>query len=214
MGRKIIVGAVLVILAVLVGVGMVMIAKKQTGKVGVTAPSGQGSLQSLLESQTPVVCSFTLVDKTASVSGTTYVAGGKMRTDFRSGPPPLPLMGHLIVSSSNVYVWTTMSNQGYKSQLVNQAKNQGMGPAPAMDQPVTYTCKDWTGDQTMFNLPVGVTFNTMVAPAGTLPPVTTTSPEDLWVPTGTGSAQQCAVCNNGPAGPWRTDCLTHLHCPQ
>jgi hypothetical protein len=207
---------IVILLLLLLGVGIFLMKKPQsqiqtpkTEQPGTTqnaAPeTAQGTLKSLLAMGKSVQCSFSnAATDSAKVSGTLYVAGGKMRGDFQSTSGDTSINSHMIADSQNSYIWTDMNKQGFKFSITNQqqtntaVKSQG----PDMNQTIDYSCQDWVTDSSVFTLPSDITFSSFAVP--TITNTTGTSP--------TGVSSQCAVCDNIPAGSGRDACKAQLHC--
>ncbi len=163
----------------------------------------QGTLKSLLSIELPQKCTYSTDVKPSSVSGTVYVAKGKMRGDFVEGAGENKVNGHMIVENGSSYVWTDMSNQGFK-MAINQME-PSVSPAntasqsPDLNQSVHYTCQGWTEDDSLLIPPANIIFSSFVMPSGAV-----TSPN--------ANSSECSACNSVPEGPARTGCMMQLHC--
>jgi hypothetical protein len=168
----------------------------------------QGTIKSLLSSGKSQKCTYSSNLESASVSGTLYVANGKMRVDFASGTEQAKISGHMIMDSGFSYVWTDMSKQGIKMAIDQKLQQPSGIPAggQALDvnQTFAYTCQGWIGDGSVFALPSDITFSTFALPAaassGAVPSSKATNPSS------------CSVCDNLPAGTARETCKTQLNC--
>ncbi|OGD63755.1 hypothetical protein A2160_03715 [Candidatus Beckwithbacteria bacterium RBG_13_42_9] len=213
------------VLFLLVGGGLLLTMKRSAEPTPSqqTAPAAQnnnsnntgnieGTLKSLLSQGKSVKCTYTSKMDSTSSNGTVYVANGKMRGDFQSTSPEITASGHIIVDSQYSYFWSDQSNQGIKMAVGGETvpspttqNNQALD----LNQPVTYSCSDWTADSSLFTLPKDVTFSTFNLPS--LPPA---SGSDSHPASGTVSpANQCAVCDNIPQGTARDTCKAQLNCP-
>lgn len=206
------------ILLILLGVGAVLAMKRPGSLTGSTQTSAdistptptvtttantQGTLKDLFLLTTPQTCTFTSPDSTTS--GTIYAANKQLAGDFTSKVDNNTLNGHIIVASSNVYIWTDLSKMGIKMPL-SQAENsqqtnkQGVG----INELVSYSCAGWTVDESKFQLPKDITFSTFSLPSGTPAVKQGTTPSS--------QSNACSACNQLPSGPAQTACKTQLHC--
>ncbi|MBX9765580.1 hypothetical protein K2X83_02975 [Patescibacteria group bacterium] len=122
-----------------------------------------GSLADLTRRGGDWQCTFTVENQVAQSSGTVYVSGQKLRGDFSSLVPQLnqTIDSHMIQDNGAVYVWTSLSPQGFKTETAISTpggaaafQEQGVDVNQAYD----YNCVPWTVDPSKFELPAGVTF--------------------------------------------------------
>lgn len=221
MNQKTKIVAGIIVLIVLLGGGAFLMTKKPQPQAStlsakieqpearkVTTETAQGTLKSLVASGKSVKCSFNNNNATdsAKVSGTVYVSGGKMRGDFKttSGNSD-SVNSHVVVDSQNSYIWTNTNKQGYKFAIADQQQTNTVrkSQGPDMNQTVDYSCQDWSVDSSVFTLPNDITFSSLAIPA--VPNATSRG--------STGGSNQCAVCDNIPAGSGRDACKSQLKCP-
>jgi|WetSurMetagenome_2_1015567.scaffolds.fasta_scaffold11632_2 hypothetical protein len=169
----------------------------------------QGTIKSLLTSGKSQKCTYSSKIESTSVSGTVYVANGKMRGDFSTISEQSTISGHMIIDSGFSYIWTDMNKQGIKMAIDQQQLQQPSGaPAnnqtPDINKTFNYACQGWAGDGSMFNLPSDITFSTFTLPAASS---SSAAPANK----GTNSLN-CSVCDNLPAGTARDTCKTQLKC--
>jgi hypothetical protein len=108
-------------------------------------------------------CTFNVENQISQSSGTVYVSGQTLRGDFASQVPQLnqTIDSHMIQNNGAVYVWTSLSPQGFKTEAAISTPG---GAAEFQDQGVDinqtydYNCMPWTVDNSKFELPAGVTF--------------------------------------------------------
>jgi hypothetical protein len=118
-----------------------------------------------------VQCSFTSTTDTATVTGDTYVSGGKVRTDTvtTDSKDASKSVASMIIDGDYLYAWGGELPHGMKMKLTSAAEvkadvqegkdTMGMGPqASSLDEAQDYTCKAWNGDASYFALPAGITF--------------------------------------------------------
>ncbi len=133
--------------------------------------SGQafsGTLAELVSQKGFLKCSFRKTENGSEVSGTTYVSGGRIRTDYSVNVPAVKqtFEGHMIYNGDSAYTWTSvMPNQGFKVKIssiaelapkstLGNTQNQSLNIMAAND----YTCSPWAPDATVFNIPGDITF--------------------------------------------------------
>ncbi len=130
-----------------------------------TATDGafSGSLADLMGRGGDWQCTFNVENQVSKSSGTVYVSGEKLRGDFASRVPQLnqTIDSHMVQSGGYVYVWTSMTPQGFKTKSAigtpdgtTAFNDQGID----INQQYAYTCTPWTADAALFELPAGVTF--------------------------------------------------------
>lgn len=171
---------------------------------------GQGSFKDLIAMGKPLKCDSTFTSNGNASTGTTYIAGGKMRGDFSSQVEGKTTQMHMIVKDQTSYTWiegmgTTMA---FKSAVTQNNQNQSGAAAKSanVDQKVDYNCQSWTEDNAQFDLPAGVTFQDQSQVMPNLTPKMQT-PE---VKSGKNSAS-CAACDSAPASA-KAQCLAALGC--
>jgi len=172
--------------------------------------TAQGTLKSLLTSGKSQKCTYSYDHQSTAVTGTIYVANGKMRGDFVSTSGQSKVAGHMIIDGGYFYVWTDLSNNGIK-MAVNQEQPTNApvnSQTPDINQAFAYTCQGWAGDDTLFTLPSGISFMTTTLPAVPSSPGVGTPSSSV----GTNPSSYCSVCDKIPAGSGRDACRAQLHC--
>ena len=102
----------------------------------------QATLKSLLTAGRSMKCTFSDTAEKVNVEGTVYAAGGKVREDFQSNASEMQVKGHLIVDTTDAYMWTDLSNQGFKFPINDQSANAGQNKqAPDMNKTMKFSCK-------------------------------------------------------------------------
>ena len=174
MNKKIVV-LVIVVLLILIGGGALVMKNKSVytqvtptptaaTPTKATAAEAKGTIKSLLTSAVPQSCTFT-TEKQASTSGTVYISGGKMRGNFTTTSQGQSMNGHIIIDSGYSYIWTDLLTRGMKVAVTEGSASAGTSnQSMDVNQPVSYTCKPWTPDATMFTLPTNITFTTVTVP--------------------------------------------------
>lgn len=131
---------------------------------------------------------------------TIFVANNKMRGNFDSKVGGQIMKSHIIVDGQTSYIWVDGQNTGYKMSVDKTVKDQANNQPNQvdLDKQVNYSCKDWTADSSVFNLPTGINFtdlNTLIAPTGK----------------GGSNPTQCASCDT-LQDEAKTQCKTILKC--
>lgn len=164
----------------------------------------EGSIKSLLAAGRSIKCTFSDTNQDVTVEGTVYAAGGKVRQDFKSTSAQINSSGHIIVDSANSYMWMDDSNQGYKFPITDQAE---ASPSPTsqtadIDKTLKLSCGGWVADNSMFEVPTNINFQTLSLPGVSPAPAAA----------GTTNSPQCAACDSFPAGETRDACKAQLNC--
>lgn len=211
---------IIILLLLVLGLGVVLVMSKKSSpsvsentvvqtpavaqKTETTEQPAQETLKSLLTGGKSQKCTFSNTTDATTVNGTVYIAKGKIREDFKSTAAGVETNTHVIVDSTYSYMWTENSQQGFKFPIT-QEPTATSSPSQSsqsvdLDQMLNYTCSGWTEDDSLFKLPANVTFQSFTVPS--LPPTGSAS----------GSADQCSVCDDLPAGDAQDTCKTQLHC--
>ncbi|OGG58491.1 hypothetical protein A2765_02040 [Candidatus Kaiserbacteria bacterium RIFCSPHIGHO2_01_FULL_56_24] len=121
-----------------------------------------GSLQQLMARSGSWQCEYAADVGGTSVKGTTYISGGKIRSDILTTIPQLGrnVDMHMILLGNTAYTWNSMSPQGMKITMNNGQANAGAGEQAwaQFNQQYGYMCKSWATDESKFTLPSGITF--------------------------------------------------------
>ncbi len=173
-------------------------SEQETASVGSTFASAFASGQNL-------ECTFSHDDGAGNVSsGTVYIANGgaQLRGDFVVTSPTAN-EAHMIRSEGYNYLWGSAMQQGVKTAVTEENAGQLFNDdSGTIDPDTEYKCAGWNVDNNKFTLPAGVEFIDMSA--------------QIEAATGASGgasvkAQQCAACNELPAGP-KEQCLAALQC--
>ncbi len=171
------------------------------------AKEGQvsSSFSRLLQSSQSLACTFARSDPLGSLSGTSYIAKGKMRGDFKTTQSgTAAVLMHVIHDKEWHYMWGGPfgENKGLKTRA-----SQGGGYAPRgekfgpdMDETLDLECKPWPPSAGKFQPPADVEFQELAPPLERVPDAARTK------------AAQCAACEQAPEGPARADCRQMLGC--
>ena len=167
---------IIVIIVVIIGIvlftrsGGDVVTKDSTATVSQSERTSTAqSLKDLIAANRPQQCTVTTSTDAGESTGTVYVAGGKMRGDFSVRTNNVSVASHMISDGSTNYIWTDGQPQGFKMSLEESA-TAGTGTAGASEYQafdynaaLNYKCESWSGDQSLFALPSGVTFVDMKA---------------------------------------------------
>lgn len=199
----IIIGIIIVILIVL---GLIFMGGKGTDEVVDNSVAGteesvseQQSLKDLMaRTQTCEFSDSSIAGVTSS--GKVFIDAGKIRGDFTTVANGQTSAGHMIVKDNTTYVWMDGQTTGFKMAFDAQANAQAQQSAQQSidaNKKLNYDCDSWNADSSVFNLPSGVTFNSM----GT---VGAGASADVKV-------MQCNACNS-LSGDQKAQCRAALAC--
>jgi hypothetical protein len=167
----------------------------------------QGTLRSLISSKKPQICTYSNDLGSASVSGTVYLADGKVKADFTSVSEENKISGHMIINDGYAYIWTGTTSKGIKIVFdPNQPTGTPLNSqVPDLNQSFAYACKEWKTDASLFAPPLNVDFSLISVPAQ---PSGAVSPASGSVTNGSA----CSVCDKLPAGESQVACRAQFHC--
>lgn len=146
--------------------GVMMDQKKETS---MNQESATMSLKELLMLGQSQQCTFAYSDdQSGSVSGTSYVSGEKVRTDFQGTQPNGEAYdGGMIIDGEYMYTWNSSMDQGVKMAMTGttqeaideaaanpDATNESYNPSAEVE----YDCKMWNEDLAMFTPPSNIEF--------------------------------------------------------
>lgn len=164
------------------------------------------SLRALLGLGQSMSCTFSKIDGVTTSSGVVYIAGGRMRGDFKSeGTPAGTVTSHMVNDGAYSYVWSDAAGQGIKMKF-EAAANANAGAAPGVaanwDDSLSYKCSPWGADESLFSPPANVEFLDAAALGGM----------GVSAAAGAGAgAGQCASCDSVPEAA-RAQCRAALGC--
>jgi len=233
MKRNQLIVVIIIVFILLVGGGLFLskhsMSPSQAGQTANSATQQSGtqkkSLFDFFSMAGSQKCTFS--DQTSNSSGTVYISSGKMRGDFQSADNGKTNSSHMINDGQYVYFWSDGQNNGYKmslttikqqeSQVTTSPQSNSSEQTPSqgvnMKQQSNYSCGPWSEDASMFTVPTNVTFtdySSMMQGAGTGAAAQSgAAPQGM---TSQQKQQECAACNQVPAGSMRNQCLAQLHC--
>lgn len=202
-------------LIIIIGVGVYFVLQpKGAGVPTNTTGAANGmmgqSLGQLAAAGQPVTCTFATTTAAGTTEGTVYVANGMVAGSFiMSGMRMGNIDSHMLVRDNTSYVWTSMSNTGFKSTVSSSNAPASDNKGVDYNAPMDYRCSAWTVDPSKFNLPANISFMTT---ASYTPPSQGAGATGA-APTGgvKGTAAQCAQCNALPSAQ-KAQCLAALQC--
>ncbi len=180
-----------------------------------------GTLKDLIARNVPMTCTFATKDETSKLEtkGDVYLSGKKMHGNFISVVNGKETHTHMIRDDVYMYTWTSDQPEGMKMKVdqieemtKDTMKNAKDAPqaqqATSLDnQNVDYDCSAWLVDEAKFVPPADVKFVDYTEQMEKMQDVMKAAPQGT-----SGSAAQCAACNQVPAGPSREQCLKSMGC--
>jgi hypothetical protein len=125
----------------------------------------KGSLFDIVKLGKNVKCTFSAEDESGKTSGTTYVSGGKARSDFSiTNPDGEKLDSYTISDADWIYLWGSQSEQGTKMKVSELPKNEDTGKVTdpkayeGFNNAFDYKCSPWIPDGSKFNVPTNIVF--------------------------------------------------------
>jgi hypothetical protein len=173
--KPLIIAIIILILAVLVGGYFFMKNKPSNSTVGteekieVPESSKKMSLKDLMDLGKSQMCTFKYSSAAGTTEGTSYVANGKVRTDFKgTDPQGKPYSGGVIMDTEFMYSWNSQMSNGIKMPVSDAMEQKAQ---EAQEQPdevrheyvnpdakVDYNCSSWSVDESKFTPPSTITF--------------------------------------------------------
>jgi hypothetical protein len=141
------------------------VTEKQVNKVEVADLVNGSKLSDALKTGVPQMCVFNNKSGPVARTGTVYIYGINIRTDYdlKEGKPGYT-KGHLISNGEYFYIWTEQ-NSGFKIKVSEFSGNNATSSAEnllrgfvAMDANSEIKCLAWQPDMTVYNIPTDVEF--------------------------------------------------------
>ncbi len=161
------------------------------------------TLKDLLLANIAQKCTFQDSSGSANISGSSYIAGGKVRSDFTSNSAGTAVSGHMIVDGKTSYVWMDGQTTGFKMSFDPASTSSTTNSQQGVDanKAMNYNCSPWSVDSSLFTPPAAVKFTDFGTVA--VPPKTGTSSPS--------AGSQCSACDS-LTGQAQTQCRTALKC--
>ena len=120
---------------------------------------GSYSIKEILAMNKNMECEFNKMDETSNVSGTVIISEGRVRGDFdvkaEVESAPQNFQSHFIVRDGITYIWTSLVNMGYKTEI--EPKDSIVGTEDKLD----YKCESWEEKEGTFSIPRDITFTSI-----------------------------------------------------
>lgn len=174
--NKPLIAAGLAVLIIVAGGGIYIATKDKDNANNVTTQSTSQNTQTTAKTSTSIKgllaqnknlkCTFNATEPDGSKSsGTAYIAGQRMRGNFRVQPAgEAEQKGNLLRDDSYQYIWSDDSKTGLKiansSTESTSSEQQSEQNNQTIDQDKNYDfeCSEWTVDESQFTVPTDVTF--------------------------------------------------------
>lgn len=131
---------------------------------------GDGALRDLIARGEALECSFTFADEEGVAGeGTSFFANGQMRMDAVVTQDNSEHMVSYILKDDTMYTWGTSADMGQFAITMPGTMNTELdatseAEAPVgVDEDVTYDCKSWSVDNSVFAIPADLEFMDMGA---------------------------------------------------
>ncbi len=124
------------------------------------------TLTKLMEKGGNYQCAFSHSTEVGDSTGIVFISNKKIRGDFVSkvSVPGIGDMGdiktYMISDGESTYTWSSMSSDGFKSPVADDAPKDSTGSVSA-NQELDYKCVGWKLDESKFSIPTNITFKTM-----------------------------------------------------
>ena len=168
------------------------------------------SLKELMSGASSVRCEFSSTEDENISSGVVYAANGRARVDFSSTIKNQTTAGYMIMDDSMSYTWIEGESKGFKISTkattpsqTNESSEKQFDPEKKID----YSCKNWSVDNSVFELPSSVEFTDLSA----MMPSLEGGSEGSINSSGDLKAAQCAACDQAPEAS-RAQCRVALGC--
>jgi hypothetical protein len=150
-----------------------------------TSPNSSGkSLNNLFALKKNIQCTFS--DK--NQSGTMYISNLEARGDFKSSGSDATIW-HMVLKGNNISFWVDGSDTGF-NMTTDSSNTNGLQNNFDVNKKYNFNCQDWTVDESKFNIPRNVNFQTS---GQVLTPLT--SPDPRLSP----DPAACDACKTAPA---------------
>jgi hypothetical protein len=165
-----------------------------------------GSLNDLLARGTSVQCTWETETEQGRMTGTSYVAGERLRTESTISDVDGSVSNfYAIVDQEYVYSWTSVSDMGTKMKkevgedFVSDTDSEEMAPLEnqPFDDQINFNCSSWTVREEMFVPPTNIQFQDFSEMMKLVPP-----------PSAVESSLPCQICAEMPAGEVKEQCLS------
>ncbi len=179
---------------------------------------GKGSLESLLSLAKNLECKikYNTEGNDVAVEGSYFTAKNMLRGDFLVPGITEPTISSMILRDQTMYTWTVLEGETYgmkinldtlKTNALSDTSPETREPVP-LEAEVDYECKPWIGvDASIFEPPTNIMFKDYNEIMGTGMEFGT-----IYEEAPITDLDQCALCNQVPAGPGQTECKARFAC--
>ena len=171
-----------------------------------------GTVLDIYQTGKTLKCTYSADDDGVTSSGTTYISGTKVRSDFEvEMEEGVSSKGHMIFVDSTAYTWTEGMNPGYKMTLSledlegDKGNIQSNKDLEVYAKAYDFKCTPWIVDTSVFEVPTDISFTDFTEMLDTFQ--TVDEPSEL-APTG----DLCAVCDLSPDEETKLACRQGMGC--
>lgn len=159
----------------------------------------------MLERGKPLHCTFSFKDEkeTMEQTGEFYVDGQKKRfkmdaTAIVKGENPMTIKSAVVSDGEYTYSWNSLNEKaGFKMKMEEAVETDSTDEQKVQDlnQDIKFHCRSWKVDNSVFDLPSGITFTDMNEMIKNMTP-----------PSASGNVDICALCNQIPDVSQKSEC--------
>lgn len=129
-------------------------------------PTGVGRLLELYERGVPMECTFTYEHEMGSGEGSSFFDGERMRVSGLHREGGTELVSNFINDGATMYVWGEAPEGEFAVQFAATEESmmdmeEELDEAAALNEEVSYECKEWSVDASVFNPPADREFMDM-----------------------------------------------------
>ncbi len=135
-------------------------AESENETVESQAGTFSGTFADLAKRGGNYICTVDHSTDVTRTSGTTYIAGDRIRGDFSSQVQGFNVDSHMVMKEGFIYTWSSMAPAGFKipaGEAEGDADAQMQAQYADMKQSYEYDCSPWSVDESKFTLP-SITF--------------------------------------------------------
>lgn len=181
--------------------------------------SFSGSIEDLLAKGDNLKCEIEVKDGDNIVSGTTYLAGSKARTEMKLAAPELgekSMDSYVIVDEEWMYTWSEQYPQAAMKIKKSEIKDIETDEAPANQEynlesyqtDMNYKCKKWIPDNSMFVPPADINFMDFTETIKQFQDLESGAMPSM----GNEDGNLCSTCDFIPDEAGKQECLESLGC--
>jgi uncharacterized membrane protein len=122
-----------------------------------TTATSPDSIRSILSSGASKQCTINQTTDTTKVTGSVYIANGKMRADITSASTGVTTNAHMVISNDYTYTWVDGVSTGFKVAMSQSTTDTSRQPLDLDDQKGV-VCTSWSANDAKFDLPTNISF--------------------------------------------------------